>query len=238
MLSIGVLYYSSEKSKELPVRSEIDSRLYGGPIQTMTDKKLFNVVCDGKEWKVEPLRQYEMYGLLVSYNDSDGLVDYIHEEWGDTAFNFRDLGLIWGGNISSESYVNVKFYNTTTWIHWRVPSRYRGTFLGDGISNNHVLSADTEIKDLILSSDVGDQIYFKGYLCNYSDDNGFKRCSSLTRTDRGNGACETVYVTDFKIIKSANVVWRVIRDLLWWVLPVLVVLLLYFTVNTPIRLNF
>ena len=197
------------------------------------------MVCDGKEWKIEPLRNYEMYGLLVSYNDSDGFVDYIHEEWGDTAFNFRDLGLIWGRNLNSDSYRNVDIYNTTTWIHWRVPSEYRGSFFGDDISNNHILSDDSEIKELIESTDVGDQIYLKGYLCRYSNDSGFgPRGSSLTRGDRGNGACETIYVTDFEIVKKANLGWRTVRDILWWILPILVVLLLYFTLNTPIKLNF
>ena len=40
------------------------------------------------------------------------------------------------------------------------------------------------------------------------------------RTDTGNGACETVYVEDFEIIKSGNKFWR----LLVWVAAGMLVL--------------
>ena len=59
-----------------------------------------------------------------------------------------------------------------------------------------------------MDAKVGDQIYFKGYLSNYSHNQGFKRGTSTVRTDKGNGACETVFITDFQILKEANMVWR------------------------------
>ena len=34
--------------------------------------------------------------------------------------------------------------------------------------------------------------------------NGFFRGTSTTRNDTGNGACETIYVTDFELVKKAN----------------------------------
>ena len=66
----------------------------------------------------------------------------------------------------------------------------------------------------ILKVRPGDQIYFKGYLVNYSQPaNQFFRGTSTVRDDTGNGACETVFVTDFKILKRANPVWRAVKPL-------------------------
>lgn len=81
------------------------------------------------------------------------------------------------------------------------------------LSNNHILSTDGKISKRLAGVRKGDQIYLKGYLASYSHSNeSFKRGSSITRTDRGNGdrgngACETVYVTDFSILKRANSLW-------------------------------
>jgi len=58
---------------------------------------------------------------------------------------------------------------------------------------------------------VGDQVHFRGYLAEYSHDQGFRffRGTSTTRTDQGNGACETVYATDAEVLHSGNRGWRI-----------------------------
>ena len=38
---------------------------------------------------------------------------------------------------------------------------------------------------------------------------GSKRGTSTTRTDTGDGACETIYVRDFRIIREATSYWRI-----------------------------
>jgi len=56
-----------------------------------------------------------------------------------------------------------------------------------------------------METSVGDQIYFKGYLAEYAHSNRtFTRGTSTSRTDTGNGACETVYVEDYQILRQAN----------------------------------
>ncbi|MGZ5479021.1 MAG: hypothetical protein ACXWGZ_05470, partial [Candidatus Aminicenantales bacterium] len=41
----------------------------------------------------------------------------------------------------------------------------------------------------------------------------YARRSSTLRTDRGNGACEVVYVTEFEILREANSAWRTLYKL-------------------------
>jgi hypothetical protein len=49
----------------------------------------------------------------------------------------------------------------------------------------------------------------RGYLAEYSHSNrDFHRGTSTHRTDTGNGACETIYVEDYQILKTGNPFWR------------------------------
>ena len=60
----------------------------------------------------------------------------------------------------------------------------------------------------------GDEVRIKGVLANYQNTaTGFDRGTSISRTDTGNGACETIYVTDFEIAKEANRGWRALYRL-------------------------
>ena len=65
------------------------------------------------------------------------------------------------------------------------------------------------VNEAIMAAEPGDQIRFRGMLASYSHSGGkFRRGTSTSRTDTGNGACETVFVTDFEIVKKANSRWR------------------------------
>ena len=59
-----------------------------------------------------------------------------------------------------------------------------------------------------MSAEKGDQIYLKGYLATYSQPGGGLRGTSISRTDTGNGACETIYVEEFEFLKKSNRFWR------------------------------
>jgi hypothetical protein len=50
-----------------------------------------------------------------------------------------------------------------------------------------------------------------GYLAEYSHAGGFFRGSSTVRTDTGNGACETVYLEAFDILKNGGRRWHYLR---------------------------
>ena len=52
-------------------------------------------------------------------------------------------------------------------------------------------------------------------LSNYGSGDGGTRGTSTTRDDTGNGACETIYVKEFTIIKSMDNIWRQIMPFAW-----------------------
>jgi hypothetical protein len=94
---------------------------------------------------------------------------------------------------------------TYYWPNHEVGSRFNHTCL----SNNHLLSHDESVTKSLLKTSPGDQIYLSGYLAEYSHSNGdFHRGTSTKRTDTGNGACETIYVEEYEILKTGNPFWR------------------------------
>jgi hypothetical protein len=97
------------------------------------------------------------------------------------------------------------FFKTRDQAAWRA-------FEKTGLSNNHLLTEDPYLRDMIERVRIGDQIRIRGWLASYGNEHGFSRGTSTTRTDTGNGACETIYVRDFAILASMENGWRTVFD--------------------------
>lgn len=199
----------------LPAPGDIFSQLYREPLQAQENlPAAFPVTKKKVTYTVTPLFTYELFGLVVSQHRSDSLLDISHSRWQDF-LNIKDLCVVWGKNIRSGVYREMKFWNRDFTCMCSFPDQETAAlFSGSHLSNNHILCADEKISRWILKVRPGDQIFFKGYLVNYSQPaNQFFRGTSTVRNDTGNGACETVFVTDFEILKRANPVWRAVKPL-------------------------
>jgi hypothetical protein len=212
----------------LPPPGDIFSQLYREPVQVAENiPGAFTVSKNKVTYRVTPLFHYELYGLVVSQHRSDSLLDISHRRWNDY-LNIKDLCVVWGRNITSGVYRRLKYWNRDFTCMCSFPNEETGALFSERhLSNNHILCADEKMSRRILKVRPGDQVYFKGFLVNYSQPaNQFFRGSSTVRDDTGNGACETVYVSEFKILKRANPVWRAANPLTLVAGGVLFVLLL------------
>ena len=199
----------------LPGPQDIYAQLFREPLQTAANIPLpFTVIKNKLTYIVTPLFHYELHGLVVSQHRSDSLLDLSHRRWQDY-LNIKDLCVVWGKNISSGVYRKMKFWNRDFTCMCEFPDGETAMlFSGNHLSNNHILCADKELSRRILNARPGDQIFFKGYLVRYSQPaNQFLRGTSTVRNDTGNGACETVFVTDFFILQRANRVWQALNPL-------------------------
>lgn len=176
------------------------------PLQTATDAPPFTTEVNGQRYRIKPLFDYELEGVVVSYHDSDSFADiWHHGKWQDF-INIRDLCVIWGKNVRSGVYQEMDFSNDswTCWAYWP-DAATRTRFSMSQLSNNHLLSDDDDIKEQLMAAGPGDHIRLRGMLAAYANQfNGFKRGTSTTRTDTGNGACETIFLQDFEIVNEAN----------------------------------
>ncbi len=210
LISIGLFSISYLLKDDLPDADEILDELLQQPVQTPVEMDPFEVEADEIVYTIAPLHAYELYGLVVSDHNCGTWWDiYHHDQWKDF-INVKDLCVLWGSNVETEVYKDMRFTSdswtcTYYWPNHEVGARFNHT----GLSNNHLLSHDESVTEALLKASRGDQIYLRGYLAEYSHSNGaFHRGTSVDRTDAGNGACETIFVKDFEILRMGNPFWR------------------------------
>jgi len=210
-----VLIVSFFFRNRLPDKSQILEPLLQNPIQTKEGVSgPFEVVRKNVTYTVTPLFDYELWGLIVSYHHAASFIDVSHRQWNDY-LNTKDICVLWGKNVETGVYKRMKFKNRDFTCFYRYPDRETGRLFAEScLSNNHLLPADMMVEEAVLKARTGDQVHFKGWLVSYGQKGApYSRGSSTVRTDRGNGACEVVYVTEFEVLREANAAWRALYKL-------------------------
>jgi hypothetical protein len=116
-------------------------------------------------------------------------------------------------------------------------NRDTGSFSWSQISNSNLLPANEDIYKKIKSANIGDQVSFSGYLVDYSYDIGkgeWRRITSTIREDTGNGACEIIYVSNFVIIKKANLPYHIAFQISKYAFIICLILLFILTGRSPL----
>ena len=239
LVSVLLLVLSSQYQERLPEREFYAGVKLADPVQTETSAAPFKIESNDIVYTINPVQDYQLQGIVVSYHDSDTWWDiYHHKSWQDF-INTKDLCVIWGDNVSSGVYRQMEFENSTwtCWAYW--PDRETGRrFSMHQLSNNHLLVTDPYLQGIVDDVEIGDQIRIQGQLASYSHSNGrFTRGTSTSRTDTGNGACETIYVNDFEIVKRANGGWHKVNTLAWWLIGISLANVLLLVVRAPVRFN-
>lgn len=192
---------------ELPGKLEPVPALAAEPVQKATREQPFTTRYENIDYEIEPEYDYELHGLVVSFRHHDG-ESGMHFRSSDH-LNMIDVCVVWGDNAGNPVLHEMKFWNGIFTCVFSAPDRATwGRFDQVAISNNHLISDDEFIRDAVQDVRVGDQIRVRGMLSSYGKAGGGKRGTSTSRTDTGDGACETVYVKDFKILRAARSGWR------------------------------
>ncbi len=203
---------------ELPGNVEFRPEVLSEPRQTATRARPFDAAFNGVAYRVEPEYEYELAGMVVSFrhHDDNSRMHFLANDH----LNMMDVCVIWGDSAASKLLHKLKFWNGifTCNVQTRDSEAWEA-FNMQQLSNNHLISDDEFIRDQVKAIRIGDQIRVKGYLASYGSEKGGKRGTSTTRTDTGDGACETVFVEQFDIIEAATSYWRIS---MWVSLAVLV----------------
>lgn len=207
-------------------RPPVNSALLQEPIQTQTDKAPFAVTMGDIRYQIQPLYEYDLYGLIVSYRHHDG--DYgLHKLWNDH-LNVADVCVVWQQNVTDAHLHHLDFWNGQFTCNVKTSNQAAwDSFHMNQLSNNHLLSADKPVRDQLNDLRIGDQIHIKGWLASYSNDQGGTRGSSTTRDDTGNGACETIFVQSVDVLSPYHSRWRALMVLS--LLVFIVSLVIYFS---------
>jgi hypothetical protein len=223
------------RKDNLPPLHDLRVDLAKEPLQRAVAHPAFDTTVDGVTYRIQPLYEYELWGLVVSEHDSSSAADLLHRSWNDN-LNVVDLCVIWGDNATRDAYRDIHFSSSPSWCFFETSSSDAyAAFDQTAISNNHLLSDNPTIARKLRTVRIGDQIHFRGYLAEYSHNHGmaFKRGTSTVRTDTGDGACETVYVESVDIMQRGGGPWRV----LGWLGAVLFALGIVLWYRAPIQTN-
>jgi hypothetical protein len=107
-----------------------------------------------------------------------------------------------------ENYSKVEFSQSNRWYSFRPKntSLFDAGYISDHCANNHILYKNKNVLEGIENIRKKDKVYLEGYLVYISGKNPkgtFSWNSSLSRTDRGGGACEVFFVT--KIVSDRGI---------------------------------
>lgn len=204
--SLILMGFSKWMKNGLPNPQDIHPYLLQVPSQVKTQTEPFSKIINQQAYDIKPLYNYHLKGLVVSErNFNESWVDWI--KFKQDPMNIKDLCVLWGANLVREDYKKIKFSSGEFTCYAQVPP---GIFLyNDALSNNHLISADPNIAMILGQMRRGDQVEIKGSLVQYHNlTTGLKRGTSVNRNDTGNGACETIFVNEAKILKNGNIIWE------------------------------
>lgn len=206
VLSLASLAVCFWNRKDVPENLNLRPETADEPRQTPSDAAAFAVRYSGTDYTVEPKFKYELTGVVVSFRHHDGR-SRMHSRAGDH-LNMLDVCVIWGANAEHPDINQLDFWNGIFTCNVKTRDRDAwARFDMNQLSNNHLISDDEAIRDAVTKVAIGDQIRIRGFLASYSGPGG-TRGTSTTRSDTGDGACETIYVRSFDIMEPALNYWR------------------------------
>ena len=192
---------------DLPGSIAFNERLNEEPLQRPAAAAPQMLKYAATDYRVEPLYEYELYGLVVSFRQHDG-ESFMHR-WSNDHLNMADVCVVWGDSARSEHLGKLDFWNGifTCNVQTRDSEAWASFDIYE-LANNHLISADPRIRDRVAGIRVGDQIRVRGWLARYGAAGGGLRDTSTTRKDTGDGACETILVEEFTIVERGFSRWR------------------------------
>lgn len=193
---------------DIPGNIDYVPEIQSEPRQSPARKAPFDVFYGGVEYRVEPEFAYDITGMIVSYRHHDNN-SRMHRLANDH-LNMLDVCVVWGDNTVNAELDKLKFWNGIFTCNVQTSDQQAwDSFSMRQLSNNHLLSDDDYVRDRVKEIRIGDQIRVRGYLAGYASAGVGKRGTSTTRTDTGDGACETIFVEHFDLLRKATSNWRI-----------------------------
>jgi hypothetical protein len=203
------------------------------PIQKKVSQPVLSVNVNKVDYEIQPIYDYELYGLVVSYELHDGNYN-LHKRWNDH-LNIADYCVVWNKSAFTEHLSKINFWNGQFTCNFSTRNqRAWESFDPAQLANNHLISDQKHIRKKLRKIRVGDQVRIAGWLSSYKNlKTGRIRGTSITRNDEGNGACETIYVNDIEILKHYSSLWR--KCMYMFLLVFIVSLVMYFRSSHKVR---
>jgi len=115
-----------------------------------------------------------------------------------------DVALCWGKIAENETYRRLKWSQGNRWYFWRAGEDfgYSNDFIAGHSSNNDLIPATPNLEKAVKTLRVGDAVELTGHLVDVAAAKKSQRYwwrSSMSTSDRGDGACEILYLTRLRV---------------------------------------
>ena len=112
-----------------------------------------------------------------------------------------DLALGWGPMSDEANLEHIDIWQSGRWYRWKsknlpIPQ----PDVSNHSANMHMIPATPQIAKQLKQLRKGEIVDLTGKLVNIETDEGWYWNTSMTRTDRGGGACEIVFVESISVI--------------------------------------
>ena len=97
------------------------------PSQKKIEKPAFLVNINKIVYEIQPMYDYELYGLAVSYELHDGNYN-LHKSWNDH-LNVADYCVVWNKSALTEYLPNIDFWNGQFTCNFSTRDKRRGIVL-------------------------------------------------------------------------------------------------------------
>jgi hypothetical protein len=105
-----------------------------------------------------------------------------------------DFVLTWGAMSREPGWSHVSYLQTGRFYAWRCDDTVEPSYVSSHTANTHLIPASRRVASALAHVRRGDVVRLEGDLVDVEGPDGFVWKTSLTRTDTGPGACETLYV--------------------------------------------
>ncbi len=141
--------------------------------------------------KIYPRANYKIYAMVMSKK---------HYSFGwESNLSPYDLALAWNKLMLPEYQREIEYNHGNRWYFFRYSNNFPlpASYVYRHSANTHIIPSTSGLKKFLDLVRVRDKVYMEGYLVNVNGKKGKDTVwwnSSLTRDDRGDGACEILYL--------------------------------------------
>ncbi|MCZ6834946.1 MAG: hypothetical protein O7G85_04160 [Planctomycetota bacterium] len=118
-----------------------------------------------------------------------------------------DLALGWGAMSDQYIFDRLSFSQRGRWYFFQSKEQHMPlapSVALNSSSNWHTIASSDEVQDAIANLKVGHIIHLKGQLVNVNTNDGWRWQSSMSRSDRGDGSCELIWVESVEVINAGQ----------------------------------
>jgi hypothetical protein len=157
------------------------------PVQGEPSGDAFSEARRGRSFRLVPRASYDVAARVASTERYRAGLSGDLLPW--------DFALTWGAATIEPAWSHVSYLQTGRFYSWSTHDMALDpAYVSSHTANTHLIAATGRVASVLPHVHRGDVVRLEGDLVDVDGPDGFAWRTSLTRTDTGPGACETLYV--------------------------------------------